>query len=286
MARSIAAIKLSLSARFIQEPAIITMYGLDTSKTFEQQFSKLSFESILFDIIAFAIWTLEGIYDNAIVTLTKIANEGRGPYLPWYITSSLNFQYGYSLPSGGIKYDNTGIEQGLIVASKVVKYAAANGILKGVRLKIAGESNGELSPLPPEQLEAFEHYWSRIMPPGLNRLIIINTQADQLKVHVTAYYNPELLNGSGQRIDGSSNTPLRDAVDDFCKNQVFNGRFDKIRLEDAMQAVKGIDIPVISLLQAKYENTAWIDIPVSYTPNAGYLRLTEFEVTYLPNTSL
>lgn len=286
MARSIAAIKLSMTQRFIQEPAIIDLYNLDTNKSFEQQFSKVSFESILFDVISYCAFVLETLFDLHQVEVKNMVDEIRGPYLPWYVSASLNFQYGFELAPNEIFYDNTGIPQELVDNSKVVKYAAATAIFRGVRIKVAAENGGNLEPLSPEHFEAFKAYWSRIVPPGLIQLKFNNQEADKLKLHLTCYYNPLVLDADGKRRDGTNDKPLTEAIEDFCKNQVFNGTFVPLKLVDAMQAVEGVEIPIIELLQVSYADTDWLEVPVSYVPDAGYLRLYELDVNYIPNTSI
>ena len=48
MARSISDIKNGMTAAFAKERAVVTAYGLDTRKTFDQQFSIVSIENVLF----------------------------------------------------------------------------------------------------------------------------------------------------------------------------------------------------------------------------------------------
>jgi len=64
MARSIADIKKEMTGYFIANETVIGLYGLDRSKSFEDQFSKVSLESILFYVVAVAIWSLEVLFDT------------------------------------------------------------------------------------------------------------------------------------------------------------------------------------------------------------------------------
>ena len=63
MARTIEEIKADMTANFIKQRAVISAYGLDGKKTFDQQFSRVSIESILFYVFAAALWTLEKLFD-------------------------------------------------------------------------------------------------------------------------------------------------------------------------------------------------------------------------------
>ncbi|MFV0505896.1 MAG: hypothetical protein ACK5L5_04185, partial [Bacteroidales bacterium] len=63
MARTIAEIKTEMTNSFIADITVIEKYELEEGKTFEQQFSKVSLESILFYIVAVAVWTLESLFE-------------------------------------------------------------------------------------------------------------------------------------------------------------------------------------------------------------------------------
>lgn len=55
-------IKTAMTATFIQNERVQLLYGLQPGKTFEEEFSVYSLENILFDVVAFAIWTLESLF--------------------------------------------------------------------------------------------------------------------------------------------------------------------------------------------------------------------------------
>ncbi len=64
MARSIAEIKKTMTDGFVTNEEAKARYGLDTSKTFDEQFSKVSIESILYYVVASAIYILEVLSDT------------------------------------------------------------------------------------------------------------------------------------------------------------------------------------------------------------------------------
>ena len=57
--RTYTEIKNSITQSFITKPEIIEKYGLIDGQTFEAQFSLVSFENILFSVIAGVVYTLE-----------------------------------------------------------------------------------------------------------------------------------------------------------------------------------------------------------------------------------
>ncbi|MNS21774.1 hypothetical protein D3C72_535440 [compost metagenome] len=285
MARNKAEIKLTLTSAFIVRPEIKSLYNLDPSLTFEQQFSATSFESVLFDVIANAVWILESLFDYHKKEVDSIVAQKRGPYIPFYIQAAKDFQYGYSLPDGKLEYDNTGLDEAAILASKRVKYAAATGVSKGVRVKVAAEDNGDLVPLDSPVLEAFKHYMERVTPPGIN-LYLVNEPADLLQLDLTIYYDPLVINASGQRIDGTDNSSVENAINTFLKNQPFDGLFVLARLVDALQQVPGVEIPSLNSAQVKYGSLPYMPVNVTYLPRAGYLKIDNLVISYQPQSPI
>lgn len=236
-------------------------------------------------ITAVAIWTLENLFDFHKAEVAQIIDDMRPAYIKWYVEQSKAFQLGYDLVQDDIVYDNTGLDENTVEASKVVKYAAANGIFRGVRIKVATIINNELNPLPAAAMTAFEAYMNRIKPAGI-RLYFLNEIADSLKLNLTVYYDAMVLDINGKRIDGTSDQPVQDAIDMFLKNQPFNGLFVIMKLVDALQGVDGVVIPSIISAQAQYGSLPYQDISVSYLPDAGYLRIVsplDLTLNFIPH---
>lgn len=64
MPRSISDIRREIAAAYIADPTVQRSYKLDPRKTYDEQFSKVSLESILFWAFASAVWTLEALFDK------------------------------------------------------------------------------------------------------------------------------------------------------------------------------------------------------------------------------
>ena len=94
---------------FITNDTIKALYGLDPKKSFEDQFSKVSLESILFYVVATAVWTLEKLFDRHRQECTELINELKPHSIRWYANKAKAFQFGKSLVPDTDQYDNTGL---------------------------------------------------------------------------------------------------------------------------------------------------------------------------------
>ena len=64
MARTITEIKATITTEFMGSDVMATIYGFTKNDSFDERFSKVSFESILFYIIAFVAFTIEKLFDT------------------------------------------------------------------------------------------------------------------------------------------------------------------------------------------------------------------------------
>ena len=154
MARTIAEIKKDMADTFIKERAVISAYGLDGKKTFDQQFSPVSIENILFYVFAVALWTLEKLFDAHTEEVDDRIEQLEPHTLRWYVNKAKAFMFGYRLVTDTDYYDTTGMSETDIDAARVVKYAVATESNTVVYLKVAGEKEGSPCLLTDSQLEA------------------------------------------------------------------------------------------------------------------------------------
>ena len=79
MARKLAEIKVEITTSFMVNAVVQDVYGLGETAVFEEQFSKVSLENILFDVVAFSIWLLEKLFDTHKAELsTALAQQKSG----------------------------------------------------------------------------------------------------------------------------------------------------------------------------------------------------------------
>lgn len=280
MARTIAEIKADITGRFTAHPTIINMYGLNPDRTFEQQFSPVSLESILFYIVAASMWTLEVLFDNLVTEIIRIIDNLKPHTARWYANKAKLFQLGHNLIPDTDQYDNTGLTTEEIEASRIIAHSAVVSFQKRLVLKVAKNAGDDLAPISPVELKAFEDYVFRVKDAGV-QIEIISKEADKLKLRLHVHFNPLVLNSNGQRLDAASDTPVADAIRLFLKNLPFNGVFVPAFLVDALQRVDGVVVPTITLAEYRYNNQTG-DIGIIYQPYAGYMRIADadLEITY------
>lgn len=289
MAKTVAEIKKSMTDIFISNDEVITAYNITPGKTFEDEFSPASIESIIFYAIAYAMYVMYSFFDLLKQEIDAAIINYTHPTLLWFAFKIKTFQYGDSVIAETDLYDNSGLTDEEIEARKVIKYAAAveqnfsNGRF-GVRIKVAGEDGaGVRIKLPDVQRDAAREFLQKFKPAGVY-CELTTDDADYLKLALRVYYNPLVLNRDGQRLDGTNNEPLQQAIDAQLKNLPFNGRFNLTALVDAMQAVDGVEDPRIISAQTKYAALPYTDVVDEVIPYAGYLKIyapTDLTITWI-----
>ena len=277
MARTIADIKNEITEAFMADVTIIEAYALDESKTFDQQFSKVSLESIFFYIVAVSIWALEKLFDLHKQEVDEKIETLMPHTARWYRNKALAFQYGFDLVTDSDAFDNTGYTDQQVEAAKIVKYSAVVESDDDSRLivKIATEDGDEtLMPVAPEQLAAFTGYMAEVKDAGV-RLTVINYLPDRLKLSLRIVRDPLVLDANGMHLV-NANYPVNEAIQEFMKELPFNGKLSLQALVDKLQAAAGVNDLNLDLAQ-----TAWIDaetdsygdwknIDISTIPVSGY----------------
>lgn len=288
MARTIQDIKNSITQEYISNPTIIARYGLDVTKNFEEQFSVVSLESILFYTVAVVIWTLEKLFDHHTQEINDAIARLKPHTLRWYRDKALRFQLGRELIPDSDIYDNTGLTPEDITALEVVVQAAAveqeNHVGRRIlRIKIAGNSH-KLEPLPESTVMAVESYFAQIKDAGV-LLQVTSGEPDKLFGDITIHYNPTVLDGNGRPLSGGDNQPVREAVTAYLQNLTFNGEFSIMRMIDAIQTVTGVELAHATAIRGV--TRAGIDTTIfdRYTPDSGYMRVideSDLNIYYAP----
>lgn len=250
---TISEIKNTICEAYISDPEIIAKYGLDESKTFGEQFSVVSLENILFYAVAVGVWVSVVLFDQHKTDMETILSQQLVHRTSWYAYKAKLFQFGFELNGDTENYNNSGATEAQITASRVVKYSAAiTASDKSILfLKIATDNNGKRQPLPENQLTAFTKYINRVADAGV-RIRIINDQADDIRLKLDIYYNPLVLDNSGVRLDGTSDTPVQDVIRAYLNNLPFNGTYINMRLVDEIQNIDGVEIVELKSAASRY----------------------------------
>lgn len=287
---TIADIKKLMTDPYITNETVKQLYGLKDGLTFEDQFSAVSLENIIFDDVATALWANQQMFDQHKIDISAILNEQMSGTANWYAWKAKQFQFGQQLVFETDYYDNTGLTSEQISSRQVVKYAAAiesqdKSILY---LKIATEIDGNRQPLSASQLTAFKDYLNAYQYAGV-RISVINDQPDQMKLTIDIYYDPQVLDEAGKRLDGNANTPVQDAIRNYLKNLPFNGMYTNQSLVDTLQVLDGVNIAEIKSAASRYGvYTQFTEINAREIAHAGYYQISDANLilNFIPNEEI
>lgn len=284
MARKITKIKAEITTPFMANENNASKYGFPIGSSFETEFSLVSLENILFEIVSLAIYLHELMFDqHAKEVDDRLANEKAGT-LPWYRTMALRFQYGFDLVPDKDYFENGNATTEQISNSKIIKYSAVGEATDNSRviIKIAGEESGKLKEFTDTaQVEAIEFYFKRIKVAG-TALTIINYKADKLYLNIQIKRDALVLNESGMS-KLNADYPVKDALQEFMKELKFNGELQLSSLIDKIQLVPGVlDATLLSAA------SAWINpeingygdpqpINISKVAESGYFEIVTFD---------
>ncbi|QEE51031.1 nucleotidyltransferase [Flavobacterium alkalisoli] len=239
-------------------------------------------------IVAVSIGTMENLFDTHDAEVATTLFNQKSGRLPWYRTMALAFLYGFDLVTDHDYFDTTGATDEQIEAAKVVKYCAVNEAEDSstVIIKIAGEENGVLAPIPLEQKEAFEAYMEEVKWAGVD-LEIINFLPDRLYLSIQVKRDALVLDANGISILNGNN-PVNEAIQAYMKELPFNGELRLNHLIDRLQVVPGvIDATILNA------ETSWIDaetagygdlqpLNIATIPESGYFEVVTFDnITYV-----
>lgn len=285
MARTIEEIKKDMTDSFIENQAVISAYGLTAGKTFDEQFSRVSIESILFYVFAAALWSLEKLFDLHVSEVDSRIEQLEPHTLRWYVNKTKAFLYGHKLVADSDYYDTSNLSEADIEKDRVVKYAVASESNTVVYIKVEGERKGKPWPLTDSQIAALNSYINTIKDAGVS-VQLRNEQADLMRISLVVYYNPTLLSADGVSLaDGS--TPVDDTVKSVITNLPFNGVYRNTDLLAALQALSGVEVVDISKVEAKSRNADNFTEVVGFNrPYSGYFEIESLDVTYIQYSSI
>lgn len=285
MARTIEEIKKGMTTEWMKQPAVMSAYGLDSKKTFKDCFSAASLENILFYIFAFAVWSLESLFDLHRDEVDMLIERLEPHTLRWYVAKAKNYMQGYSLVTDCDYYDISKLSASEIEAAQVVKYAVATERNTVVYIKVARQGpEGNPEALTDAQLAGLCSYLNEIKDAGVS-IQVRNEPADNMQISLAIYYDPTLLtisDGTGVLSDGSD--PVRETVKSVITGLPFNGVFRKSDLMAALQALPCVKVADITSVKVKAKNalTAPVEVVGYSVPESGYYEITSLNVDYKP----
>ncbi|KFC59806.1 hypothetical protein FEM08_13170 [Flavobacterium gilvum] len=254
------------------------MYGLVPGQTFEQQFSVVSIENIIFSIIAFILSFHEKIVETN-------ANNTRPQNQQNLKQTMLDYHDGLDLVwiNGGWQYDLTGVADA--EERKIIDRCAVLESDEGLVFKVATDNAGNLEPVTPAQQIRIEAYIIKKKMPGVP-FSLINQTADLIKANLTVYVNPLVIDlPTGKLLSATTDVyPVKDAIQLYLANLEFDGAFVKDFFRTTLKEAEGIELVVINSIQSKFAGFPFIDTGEWRIPDAGYFKLLDenLTITYLP----
>ncbi|MBQ9296838.1 MAG: hypothetical protein IJ204_06530 [Paludibacteraceae bacterium] len=282
MARTIDQIKTDLKQAFMQETTLQEKYGFAANADFDGTFSRFSIESLILYIIAASIWTLEKLFDTHTAEVTDYIATMKPHSLLWYVEKAKAFQYGVPLIAGTDQHNTEGMTDEQIAQAKIVTFAACTEANATLYLKVAKAGP---APLTTDEKAAFVAYLHEIKDAGV-RIDVISEQGDYLNLNMVIYYDPLLINAKGEN-KATGAKPIEDAIKAYIENIPFNGEFRKNELEDAIQAVEGVvmvELGVVEHSETGEDDTFEEVIPYC-KPTSGYFKFANADlsgITYQP----
>ena len=250
--------------------------------------SKVAIWRLLVFIVAFAIWTLERLFDTHQKEIDTALYEQKSGTARWYRNMALAFQYGFKLLTDDDQFNNLGFTTDQIEASKIIKYCSVKESLESSRIiiKIATESGDNLAPLSESQIESFENYIAEVAYAGV-KFEVVNNPADKLLLNLRIYRNPLVIDAAGNNIITGGKT-VEIAIKNYIKNLPFDGELVINDLIQTLRELDGVDNAHMISAQSSYKDlvtgvyTAFATIDVKKIPIAGYFEIANFEnVTYV-----
>lgn len=262
--------------------------------------SKVSVFRLIIYVVAVICWSLRKLFGIHIIDVDGRI-ERKMPFQQLQIIEyALNYQHGQQLAQWN-EYDNTGLTIAEINERKIVSKCSVeeasrdgHGIL---RLKVAKNVDNDLAKLSSPELAGFKAYMKQKGASGIT-IDASSEDADNLKVNYKIYFHPNVLNNLGERLDGTDDQSVINAIKAYLKDKNlidFNGKLSITELTDIIQAVPGI-VPNGVFFQSAasyYSNFTYeasnpqgnVGPFTEYRlPVSGYFKLDEINsvFTYLP----
>lgn len=228
---------------------------------------------------------IELLLDKHKKEVTIIVDQERWGKLGWYVNKALLYQYGRALIVETDDYNNSSLTEAEIETERVVKYASASEDADGkVVIKVAKGTAGNLEPLTIDEINGLQAYFNIIRPAGI-RVKTVSQPADSLKLIIKIAYDALILDAEGKRLDGTNNTPVIEAINNYLSNIEFSGEYSNMAMTDAIQRVEGCTI--VDLRAAFYKYSSFVvysEIVSRYRPDAGYMKFIYADslIEYVP----
>lgn len=218
--------------------------------------------------VAACAYTLDVVFDLALMAFEALARRSRFGTLPWYIQKGYDFQYGDSLV-----YQNNEFQYPVVnTANQIIKRAAAQEVGNTVNIKVAKLSGGIPAKLLLVEYNAAKAYFEKIKPAGVY-LNLISDDPDELRLYLNVNFDPLVYDNTGQLLSTPGTYPVVDTINNFLQNVIFDGRLELADLIDSIQVLPGISSCYDLGCAGRYGANPFTMFTERYYPNAGHMKI-------------
>jgi len=277
MARTIKDISDLIKEAFLNNALLRMLYSLNENKTFDEQFSPVSVESLTIEAHATAAASIEAMHEWNLREITKQIEQERYGYAGWYTKMMLAFQFGFDLNELEEQTFYNDTTSQTAIDAQIIKFSFAfdNPNTAGVTIKIA-KADAEDKPTP---LDSFEEkaaisYINRIKPAGIP-IKIVNEEADILDISLKIVFDPLAFNSESDVYDR-----VEKAINAYLNGIKYNGAFVSMSMIDQLQVTRGIVIALVNEIKVTHAGYAPENITglTSYIPASGAMKLGNLEI--------
>ena len=241
---------------FMADATVRERYGLSENDTFDDSFSAVSIENILFYIVAACSHVLEIIFDQFKADVDYKISRAVVASVPWYYKIAKEFQYGDALVFNEATQQYVYEQEN--EKKRLVKFVAVRDRGTSVEILASAETAGQPAVLSEDVLTAFKQYLNRVKIAGVV-LSVRSLPADRISINATIHVDPLVIDRTGVRIaDGSY--AVEDAVNAYVRKIIYGGTFNKTKLVDAIQNVEGVQDVELQICKYSTDGTVYKEI--------------------------
>lgn len=257
-----------ITSEFVQDANIQSLYNLNPNLSYNDQFSKFSFETILFNFIASILVVYYFLFKEHKEEIENRALEIQSGNTRWYAEQAKLFQFSDNLVwnQDALRFEYQPINE----LNRIVTYASATDLGNSVIVKVAKDNDGFPEKLSPIELNRVQVYMNQIKFAG-TILDVVSRDPDELRLSMEVYADPLVLNNDGSLLSDPSVFPVENAINDYLSNLDFDAIYTNTSLIDRIQEQPGVLNPILTSTEARFGTQAYQPIGSFYQSNAGYM---------------
>ncbi|WP_046245016.1 hypothetical protein [Hymenobacter terrenus] len=219
------------------------------------------------DAIASVLQLNEQLQDAQEARMNTIADEAVPGTPAWLQRQVLKWQYGDTIRlNSDLTFSYPVVDTSKNIVSRVSVQELDD--TREVLIKVAKGVTGNLAALTPAERLALKSYLERIKFAGIH-LVVVSLPGDPVVTPVQVFYDAQFV---ADEVEAA----VKQAIEDYYATITFDGNLVLSKLEDAIQAVKGVSDVVLGDVTARVYTTA-VDDPTltpivrTYNAQSGYL---------------